>query len=382
MKTLKWNSFNKVLSTGIADLCSQNTFTDVTFYINKDGQNTSECNFKAHKAILSSGSPYFKRILSEYHREEEPQISIDGLVRPQHFSHILTFLYNGQVSVNKEDLKYVKSLLQMFEIAFEEENSIQDLQIEREPYYNEELFEDDFVQDQEVEDIKSDDYGLNELEEPKEKQQKFDTPEEFECDICDFRTHTKRILTMHQTSVHVAVSLSGRIKSKKIYSCIRCHVKFDRLDHLRLHMNKVITFKCKLCDFLTCKRSYLHLHLSKEHGRNSFKSQRECVAEQQRKRAFRCDRCGKGFNTKNQLSAHERKIQKFACSLCKYVTCSIEVINKHTSDVHEACGLATIYSCSLCGYRTPNGQTFTSHRKSQHPLYADRVVELVNGTLK
>ena len=431
MTTLKCKNFLEDLAKSVNELWSNSDFADMTFHV-KDAKNVNTFNFKAHKAVLSSGSPYFKRVLTEYSREEEPHISIDGLKKPEHFGLVLMYLYNGQVLIGQEDLEHVKSLFGTFELTFEheEENPAQD------EYGDNEVIKSDVEATEDIDSL----IEREELEEPKEPEKKrrkteetdkAETSKQYECSLCDYKTILKTCYISHIVTAHKQaeqtietesnqdqeenginesklnsnlkkmkcklcefeslsqdkllehakrhpgklvpniVKGSKPVESSQIFSCERCSAEFKCYHNLYVHMNKVQLHSCRLCNFVTCTRPKLQEHLSSVHGHKKFASFRQYGAVQQREntKLFKCEVCSASFNTLQHLTCHRNKLRKYACHICDYITCRTDLMIEHESNVHGAKGLPPIVSCSLCDYKSASGSDFTKHFKNEHPDY-------------
>ena len=105
---LKWHGFQSILQTSFGELRKSNDFTDVTLAC-EDGS-----IIKAHKVILSSFSPFFKRLL-QTHSHPQPLIYMRG-VRSMDLVAVVDFIYQGKAKVFKDQLKSVLSLAEEFGI--------------------------------------------------------------------------------------------------------------------------------------------------------------------------------------------------------------------------------------------------------------------------
>ncbi len=107
MLCLRWDDFGSHFSTSFKDLRARNdtlSYFDVSLAV----QDQDEV-IKAHKVILSSCSPFFKRVLAQ-----QAKISpLGGLVHPviylrgvssRQLSNLLDFMYHGEINVAQDDL--------------------------------------------------------------------------------------------------------------------------------------------------------------------------------------------------------------------------------------------------------------------------------------
>ncbi|KAI8420839.1 hypothetical protein MSG28_008038 [Choristoneura fumiferana] len=93
--SLSWNNFHGNLTKGFAGLLGKGEFVDVTIAV--DGH-----ILQAHKVILSICSPYFKKMF-QVNPCQHPIIVLRD-VSHKAMRDLLQFMYNGEVSVKREDL--------------------------------------------------------------------------------------------------------------------------------------------------------------------------------------------------------------------------------------------------------------------------------------
>ena len=96
---LKWNDYHSSLTKCFRDLRDNDEMLDVMIV---SGGRT----FKAHKLVLSACSPMFKSMLKKTRSQPflQPFIFLHG-VKHEDIEAILDFMYNGEVSVNQDDLR-------------------------------------------------------------------------------------------------------------------------------------------------------------------------------------------------------------------------------------------------------------------------------------
>ena len=104
---LKWNDFQDVVQASLGELRSENDFTDVTLAC-------EDQSLKAHRVILSSCSPFFKRLLKT-HSQAQPLIYMRGL-KFSDLVAIVDFIYEGQAKVFQEELDNFLSLAEELEL--------------------------------------------------------------------------------------------------------------------------------------------------------------------------------------------------------------------------------------------------------------------------
>ncbi|XP_063634045.1 transcription activator GAGA-like isoform X2 [Cydia splendana] len=93
--SLSWNNFHGNLTKGFAGLLGNGEFVDVTIAV--DGH-----LLQAHKVILSICSPYFKKMF-QVNPCQHPIIVLRDVTHKA-MRDLLQFMYNGEVSVKREDL--------------------------------------------------------------------------------------------------------------------------------------------------------------------------------------------------------------------------------------------------------------------------------------
>ena len=93
---LQWNDFKENVNYAFGSLRNDKELTDVTLAC-EDGQ-----QIEAHKVILASSSPFFKKILQKS-KHQHPLIYLKGF-QSKDFLSILDFLYFGEADVLQEDM--------------------------------------------------------------------------------------------------------------------------------------------------------------------------------------------------------------------------------------------------------------------------------------
>lgn len=93
--SLCWNNFHNNLSSGFQDLLKDEALVDVT--LAAEGRYV-----KAHKAVLSVCSPYFKELFRANPCKHPIVILHD--INYKALNALLTFMYQGEVSVNQEEI--------------------------------------------------------------------------------------------------------------------------------------------------------------------------------------------------------------------------------------------------------------------------------------
>ena len=93
--SLKWNDFQNLLQVSFGELRTDNDFTDVTLAC-------EDQSIKAHKVVLSTCSPFFKKLLNT-HSHPQPLIYMKGM-KASSLTAIIDFLYLGEANIFQEEL--------------------------------------------------------------------------------------------------------------------------------------------------------------------------------------------------------------------------------------------------------------------------------------
>ena len=105
---LKWNDFQENISSTFQGLWNVDDFADVTLACEDDQF------VETHKVVLSASSPFFMKILQRT-KHKHPMIYLRG-IKSKDLTHILEFMYHGQVNVYEEDLQHFLALAQELQL--------------------------------------------------------------------------------------------------------------------------------------------------------------------------------------------------------------------------------------------------------------------------
>ena len=92
---LRWNDFEKNISSAFKELRDDKDFFDVTLACDDE-------QIKGHKVILAACSPFFRNILRR-NKHEHPLLYMKG-VKYTDLQAVLNFMYHGEVNVAQEEL--------------------------------------------------------------------------------------------------------------------------------------------------------------------------------------------------------------------------------------------------------------------------------------
>ena len=104
---LKWNDHQALVQASFAQLRNDTDFTDVTLAC-------EDQNIKVHKVILSTCSPFFKKLL-ETQLHPQPLIYMRGM-KLRDLNAIVDFIYLGEASVFQEQLDSFLTLAEELEL--------------------------------------------------------------------------------------------------------------------------------------------------------------------------------------------------------------------------------------------------------------------------
>jgi len=105
---VKWSYFQSNIIESFRNLRQEEDLFDVTLVCN-DGK-----QLEAHKLILSACSPLLRQMLSKS-KHPHPFVFMPGM-KSKELEAVLDFLYNGEVSVEQEDIADFLSLSQLLQI--------------------------------------------------------------------------------------------------------------------------------------------------------------------------------------------------------------------------------------------------------------------------
>lgn len=105
--SLSWNNFHSNLSSGFNSLLREGDLVDVTLAV--EGR-----YMKAHKALLSVCSPYFRELF-RVNPCDHPIVILQD-VRYAALHSVLEFMYQGEVSVRQEDIPAFMKVAQTLQV--------------------------------------------------------------------------------------------------------------------------------------------------------------------------------------------------------------------------------------------------------------------------
>ena len=104
---LRWNDFEKNISSSFRELKEDKDFFDVTLACD-DNQ------LQAHKVILSACSPFFRSVLKK-NPHQHPLLYLKG-VKYEEIQLVLNFMYHGEVNVAQDELNSFLSVAEDLQV--------------------------------------------------------------------------------------------------------------------------------------------------------------------------------------------------------------------------------------------------------------------------
>eukprot|EP00090_Calanus_glacialis_P032391 TRINITY_DN53665_c0_g1_i1.p1 TRINITY_DN53665_c0_g1~~TRINITY_DN53665_c0_g1_i1.p1 ORF type:complete len:381 (+),score=66.96 TRINITY_DN53665_c0_g1_i1:40-1182(+) len=322
------NRFDCTTRDVFKDLLSDKDFVDVTLVSDVDKQT------KAHKAILSSCSPFFKQIFIR-NPHAQPLIYLNG-VSFGTMESILKFIYLGEVKVAEADLElFIKTCAEL-EISGlskqpekSNERNMQPAQSAENIQTPDINYSGDFA-NSEVKQVKyepPDDSHFVDLDESKAQyaleisKSEIDEPVEneidlYRCSYCDKTFRFQSILNKH-LEYH---------KNKLGNECHTCGKLFKTKETLKAHTLRVhvreLKYECEICS-------------TKFFGKAELESHYRVHSDE---RLFPCSICSKSFKSRNDATKHENTthflLKPYQCKVCQRFFSQSSNRNTHMRKVH------------------------------------------------
>jgi len=253
---LCWNEFDKAAGQTLRNLMCDQAFTDVTLTCDDDNQ------IQAHKLVLSSSSPVFKRILLK-NPHPHPLIHLRGVSHSE-LKSIVEFLYLGQTEVDQIQLPYFMNVARDLEIRGLSENLPNISQAEVESIETiEQIDVEDIIgnQAESLVNASKEEEDIEQMEEiiPLEVQEKIEEKYYCDADTCDFKTKSASHLKLHKKSVHEGIK----------HQCDQCDRSYNFPGDLRRHKKTThegLRYPCSYCEFTASQTQTLKNHINKHHS--------------------------------------------------------------------------------------------------------------------
>ena len=154
------------------------------------------------------------------------------------------------------------------------------------------------------------------------------------CENCNFISCTKHGLKVHLKSEH---------NINKISKCDRCDMTFDGPGFFHAHQknkgyNKDQKNSCEFCDYVTCTKRGLNKHIESKHQTESKDETQE--PKESKEDSINCDKCDKRFSVQSSFQKHQKNKgyingHQHKCKFCDFVVCTKVGLNKHIEEKHE-----------------------------------------------
>ena len=163
-----------------------------------------------------------------------------------------------------------------------------------------------------------------------------------------------------------------RLANRKKYSCSNCKrefIYFKRALQCCKSVNRKFSFTCDKCKTVITSKQNVGRH--KVRCANIMARRSKKNSEDDGKRKYDCELCGKCFYYKQALKKHKisfHKVEKekgtFQCDLCTYSSDSKAVVKKHKTQVHPSS--IKQYFCDSCDSSFYSRQGLFSHKLCVH----------------
>ena len=184
----------------------------------------------------------------------------------------------------------------------------------------------------------------------------------FKCDKCDYRTFTNEKLSEHLVSHEVSLTCDICRKRFKSFSTLKKH---NKIMHEKQEEN-VVKEKCDIKKCHMCHICGLEFQSSTSIS-NHMASHHQSVTTD-----LICDKCGKGFPTKNLLYKHNyfnHRQKVFICTICERAFPIVTKLTEHLRTEHQiVCSTSDIFSCDHCKSTFSTSTELNSHLVSNHFL--------------
>ena len=250
---LSWDNFHSTVSKSFVDIRDEEYLTDVTLVADDNTQ------VSAHRLVLSTSSEYFKTIFKSNHNQSLSHLVLClDMVDGESLSHLLDYMYNGEVKMEEEKLETFLKVAKRFKLeGLCEEGDGKD------------IGEDvgDFAEVS----LGTSDKQTTPLGDETIKEEQVEEEESKEWKNISFKKES-RLKTMkgkdEQELDDMLNKFIERRPDDKQYECKLCGktstLSRNLKNHIETHMEG-LEFKCKLCEKKCKTRAMLKMHVFKYH---------------------------------------------------------------------------------------------------------------------
>ena len=342
---LSWNKFAETTVATFRNLGSTGDFSDVTLV----GEDCREV--KAHRVILASCSSVLRKILLE-RSDKRPFLTMKGM-QIEDVRRLLTFMYTGEVVIERENLKNFLKTTNELKIAgltklTSQENSDKNESRQGLCWSNPEHIEG--LDEEKKESSNEENSGEDTEEESLKSSQTKSDIEKTNYIVCSDqgcqKIFSSRVnLNNHQLAIH------GRV----IYPCTQCSFKSNSSTNLKTHT----------------KRKHFNTSMKFEQGVDEKFNEVQVsdllfhsIIEEENK-DNKCDRCGIANKSGKALMKHrqmEHPGKNFFCNDCNKEFVSNNNLKIHKKSIHQLMK----YPCNFCSNQFTCKTNLQAHKKKQH----------------
>ena len=216
---LEWSQYETFTRNTVQNLLEDTDFSDVTLVCDDNRQ------IKAHKAILSACSPFFKTILKN-NPHQHPLIYLRG-VHYEDLQALVFFVYQGRAEVAQENLSRFLAISSEFQIegigdlGEEQETETGSVETELDPETETKLEVQVDVSNELVSEVAVEQVPTF----SKFRKSQNSENGKLRCSYCDYLSNRKDNMQTHINSVHNDIR----------YPCNECEYKATQKSHLRRH---------------------------------------------------------------------------------------------------------------------------------------------------
>ena len=249
---LSWDNFHSTVSKSFGDIRDEEYLTDVTLVADDNTQ------VSAHRLVLSASSEYFKSIFKSNQSLSHLVLCLD-MVDRESLSHLLDYMYNGEVKMEEEKLEIFLKVANRFKLeGLCEEGTGKDIR--------------DNVGDFAEVSLGTSDKQTTPLGDETIKEENVEEEEESkEWKNISFKKES-RLKTMkgkdEQELDDMLNKFIERRPDDKQFECKLCGktstLSRNLKNHIETHMEG-LEFKCKLCEKKCKTRAMLKMHVFKYH---------------------------------------------------------------------------------------------------------------------
>ncbi|KAJ8957854.1 hypothetical protein NQ318_001850 [Aromia moschata] len=205
-----------------------------------------------------------------------------------------------------------------------------------------------------------------------------DTPHQYQCELCNYKTRYKSRLKDHMV-IHLDPSKTATYQSD------RCEYKAKRKKSLTKHKvthqdpAEITMYQCDRCDYKVKHKPNLKKHMLTHQGsEDAIIQSHQCeicgfkAMYKSRLKEHMCDKCEYKAKLKPSLTKHmvvhqdPSEVSMYQCEICEHMVKHKSNLKKHMM-VHQDSSEVTIYQCDKCDYKA----RYKSHLKEHMLIHLD-----------